>query len=68
MEPTVVVQHTVSSKGFENTPFYIKNKRPMVDIDTLSEMSSISKVPGKPAPNIGRYLGKTQHIERARSS
>jgi hypothetical protein len=58
----------VSSKGFENSPFYIRNKRPAVDIDTMSEMSSISKIPEKRTPNIGNYLGKTQHIERAKSS
>ena len=31
----------------------------MVEIDAISEMSSISKVPARPAPNIGNYLGKT---------
>ena len=67
-DPTVVVQHTVSSKGFENAPFYIRNKRPTVEIDNVSEMSSISKVPARPPPNIGNYLGKTQHMERAKSS
>ena len=30
-------------------------------------MSSISKVPTRPA-NIALYLGKTQHMERAKSS
>jgi hypothetical protein len=58
----------VSSKGFENSPFYIRNKRPTVDIDAISEMSSISKVPSKPAPYIGNYLGKTQFMQRAKSS
>jgi hypothetical protein len=67
-DPTTVVQHTVSSKGFENSPFYIRNKRPAVDIDAVSEISSISKIPEKRTPNIANYLGKTQHIERAKSS
>ena len=66
-DPNTIVQHTVSSKGFENSPFYIRNKRPTVDIDNVSEMSSISKVPTRPA-NIALYLGKTQHMERAKSS
>lgn len=39
-----------------------------MEIDAVSELSSISKVPARPAPNIGNYLGKTQHIERAKSS
>ena len=67
-DPHTIVQHTVSSKGFENAPFYIRNKRPTVDIDNVSEMSSISKVQTRPVPNIALYLGKTQHMERARSS
>jgi hypothetical protein len=31
-------------------------------------MSSISQVPGKPAPNIAKYLGKTAFVDRAKSS
>lgn len=34
----------MSSSAYEGAPFYVRTKRPTLDIDTLSEMSSVSKL------------------------
>jgi hypothetical protein len=42
--PVHVVRHNMSSSAYEGAPFYVRTKRPTLDIDTLSEMSSVSKL------------------------
>jgi hypothetical protein len=36
--PAHVIRHNMSSSGYAGAPFYMRSKRPTLDIDTISEM------------------------------
>ena len=64
--PAHVVRHNMSSSAYEGAPFYVRTKRPTLYIDTLSEMSSVSKLAANVASaksklwNRGRSLNQQQ--------